>query len=74
MKENEMTDAEIIEELRSEGNALLAKASEAAQNTHESDLSPFCRALDAAMTELPDAPQARRNAFHEKYDYLARVL
>lgn len=69
-----MTDAELIETLRKEGNALLEKAEDAAQNTRESDLSPFCRALDAALAELPDAPRAHRDTFHEKYDYLSRVL
>lgn len=69
-----MTDSEQIELLRNEGKALLDKAEEAALNTREVDLSDFCRALDAALAELPDPPPARFDALHEKYDYLSRVL
>ncbi len=67
-------DTDIIERLKTEALAFLAYAQTAAQNTTETDLDYFCKALrDLIKSELTVSDEAALNLFAERYDYYARV-
>lgn len=68
------SDSTLLFQLRTQALTFLSKAQTAAQNTHEMDLSFFCKTLeDLIATELQLPDESTGSLFSEIYDYYTRT-